>query len=566
MSVYNFRGIRSAEWVLPRQRFICLVGPGDSTKTTLLDAVTLVLSPRWSVQFTDADFHLCDASQPIRLQVVVGDLNEPMLADTAFGLNLSGLATNGELVHDPVDGAEACVVLQLAVNADLEPDWTVVRPGSIDDGQPIGATKRRALGVFRVDDRVDAHLRWGRGSALTQLTEANGASQAVTLAGRAARTAVFSAPNSALHATAEQVSAAASAIGGAAYFALQPGWDPAASASSSALLLHEGTIPLTHAGLGTRRLTSIAAQEIAAAGGDILLVDEVEHGLEPHRLLHLLNRVKQRAMDGRGQVIMTTHSPITVQALQAADMCIARSTSGDTTVLPVPDAVNEIQGALRSCPAAVLSRKVIICEGKTEVGITRQFIRFWDQERLTANLATHAALGVAFTDGGGNPAPVRAKVFRDLGFATLLLVDNDDRSVDADVSAAASAAVVVVRWEHGNSTEAEVTSTLDVSGLRDLLQVAAQLHGEESVRDAIVNRLPSVASPGQLDPQSWLNAGHTLDDLRQVIGEVAHKKSWFKREDFGEALGDFLLNHWNGYKGTALGQRIDVLRRFVYES
>jgi pimeloyl-ACP methyl ester carboxylesterase len=53
------------------------------------------------------------------------------------------------------------------VAADLEPEWTVVWPGVADDEQPVKGSKREAFGLFRIDDRVDAHLRWGRGSALT---------------------------------------------------------------------------------------------------------------------------------------------------------------------------------------------------------------------------------------------------------------------------------------------------------------------------------------------------------------------------------------------------------------
>lgn len=67
--VRNFRGINAADWVLPPNRFVCLVGPGDSTKTTLLNVIGLVLSPR-NVAFTDADFFSCLVDEPIMLQVV----------------------------------------------------------------------------------------------------------------------------------------------------------------------------------------------------------------------------------------------------------------------------------------------------------------------------------------------------------------------------------------------------------------------------------------------------------------------------------------------------------------
>ena len=54
VSIRNFRGIKALDWSVPT-RLTCLIGPGDSTKTTVLDAVELALSPKWNVQIDDAD-------------------------------------------------------------------------------------------------------------------------------------------------------------------------------------------------------------------------------------------------------------------------------------------------------------------------------------------------------------------------------------------------------------------------------------------------------------------------------------------------------------------------------
>lgn len=279
VTVSNFRGIKSADWCLPTDRVVCLVGPGDSTKTTLLDVVGLVLSPRWNVQFSDADFYDCQVDEPIVLQAVLGDLPPRLLRDDTHGFELSGLLPGGELVHDPEDGTEPCLVIHLKVTGSLEPAWTVIRPGSGDDGVPISATAREDLDLFRVDERIEAHLRWGRGSALTRLTaKKSGADVAVTSAHRAARAVVFDSPPELLTAAAAEVAIAAQAIGGTAFTKLRPGLDPASNSSANALLLHDEDIPLTGHGLGTRRLISLAIQEKAFGGGEILLIDEVEHG------------------------------------------------------------------------------------------------------------------------------------------------------------------------------------------------------------------------------------------------------------------------------------------------
>lgn len=572
----NFRGIRQAEWRLPHQRFLCLVGAGDSTKTTLLDAIALVLTSRPNVTFSDADFYNCDVTQPIVLRVLIGDLTTALLdADAGFGMWLTGLTPSGELEHDPTPGSEECVMLQLSVDGELEPSWTVVRHGAYDDGMPLTAGRRRALGLFRVDERVDTHLRWGRGSALARLTD-GGADAAVTAVRRASRETVFNNVGPDLQATASQVATAAGTIGGGQFTELRPGWDPVASASPSALLLHEGTVPLTHAGLGSRRLISIAAQELATQDGNILLVDEIEHGLEPHRLLHVLHELRKRSDRRRGQVIVTTHSPIAVQAMIATDISVVRNDrdTGVTEVTPVPEEINEAQGALRAGPSAILARNVVVGEGATEAGILRALIRHWDEERITRNLPTHAALGVTSINGGGSNAAIRAKVYHELGVMAALLVDNDDRGVDKNIDAAEGVGVLIARWQHGNSTEAEIISVLaEVAELSEIVGLAVNHKSSEAVGSHLCAELPNLSTQDDpCSPDAWAAAGYPLDQVRAAIIAAASggskkknsDKAWFKREDAGEILGEFIYRHWTRYQNTHLGNELTKVRQFIY--
>ncbi|WP_429031445.1 hypothetical protein [Bradyrhizobium sp. I1.14.4] len=47
----------------------CLIGPGDSTKTTVLDAIELCLNPRSYIFADDRDFFDLDIKAPIRITV-----------------------------------------------------------------------------------------------------------------------------------------------------------------------------------------------------------------------------------------------------------------------------------------------------------------------------------------------------------------------------------------------------------------------------------------------------------------------------------------------------------------
>ncbi len=42
IEIQNYRGIKKLAWA-PSAQVNCLIGPGDSTKTTILDAIELVL-------------------------------------------------------------------------------------------------------------------------------------------------------------------------------------------------------------------------------------------------------------------------------------------------------------------------------------------------------------------------------------------------------------------------------------------------------------------------------------------------------------------------------------------
>ena len=56
ITIQNFRTIKEFKWH-PKPGLNCIIGPGDSGKSTILDAIDLTLGARRSYNFTDADFH-----------------------------------------------------------------------------------------------------------------------------------------------------------------------------------------------------------------------------------------------------------------------------------------------------------------------------------------------------------------------------------------------------------------------------------------------------------------------------------------------------------------------------
>lgn len=565
LRIEHFRGIESTEWDVAR-RLVGLVGAGDSTKTTLLDAIGLVLNPNYNPQFTDVDFYAFDLTKNIVIEAVVSDLPDNLVKESQLGKDRSGVMPDGTLVHDPVDEAEECLVIRLTVTPDLDPTWEVVRPGS-DDVRPITASQRRQLGFYRLGERPDLHLRWARGSALSDLTDdGNGASSVILDAQREARAAVFNTSPNALHTAARAAQKSASSIGAATFGALRPGLEPGSAASSHSLMLHDGQVPLSSFGLGTRRLTSLSIQDQAMDGGSIIAIDEVEHGLEPHRLAQVLRHLKKRTEAGELQVIMTTHSPITVETLSAVDLVVVHADgAGTTTCEPVPEDLDNVQGTFRSAPDALLGRRVLVGEGATEVGFLRGLLRHWDACRMRADQAPAAALGTVVVNGKGGTQPTqRAMNFQQLGYPTCMLVDNDDRSIDQSVTDAKRAGVIVQRWTLGNSLEDEVIQTLAIDGLQAVVDAAVAIRGEQSIQAVVGARLGCTGLAGT-DVFAWqVQATAGESSIRAAVAQAAREKEWFKREDRGEDLAEVVSAHWDGVEGTHLMAVIGALREFAY--
>ena len=68
LKISNFRGIREFEQFFGGADFICIIGRGDSGKTTILDAISYVLSPHWNLSVLDTDFYDCNVDESIEIE------------------------------------------------------------------------------------------------------------------------------------------------------------------------------------------------------------------------------------------------------------------------------------------------------------------------------------------------------------------------------------------------------------------------------------------------------------------------------------------------------------------
>lgn len=484
IEIANFRCLKELSW-LPASGINCLLGPGDSGKSTILDAVDYCLGARRNLQLVDTDFHCLDVTQPITIAVTIGQLDDTLKSIEAYGLYLRGFdKETGDIVEEPEANHETVLTLQLQVLADLEPQWALVSARGTAQGQTrnLNWTDRQRLAPTRLGAFSDHNLSWRRGSVLNRLSEERpDASAALVAAARDVRIAFGDQADEQLSGALSTVLETAKSLGipiGAVKALLD---SHSVSVSGGTISLHdEDGVPLKELGLGSARLLIAGLQRKASATSRIALVDELEYGLEPHRIIRLVDALGAKEATPPLQVFITTHSPVAIRELSGSQLFVVREKDGVHTARQAGTS-DDIQGTIRLFPEALLAHSILVCEGATEVG----FIRGMDQYRTGTGEIAIAAQGVAIVDGGGTNTYRRANTFRRLGYRTAVLRDSDAPLTPVTQASYHWAGGKTFAWRPGLSIEDELFDSLPDTGIDGLLDRAIEFKEETLVNDHI---------------------------------------------------------------------------------
>lgn len=582
LTIKNFRGIHEMEWHVQGD-MICLIGPGDSTKTTILLALEYLFSPSWTLSVSDADFYQMDSSAPIEIIGVVTELPVSLISEEKFGLYLGFWSPQkAEISEEQKDGYEKALQIKLEIGRDLEPKWTVMSLQT--DGRepkPISAAERRELGVEKIGHYVETDLSWGRSSALSRLTQKEDLSKIPTMLADAERKILETLKTNVDFSTlAEAIASArstAKALGVDAHDALKAGMDPArVSLRQGVIALFDGTLPFSLRGAGSRRLMAMAIHKASVDEGAILLIDEIENSLEPYRLRHLIRQLRPKTGE-KHQVIFTTHSPVAVVECKADELYVVRSQNGKTDVRSVRQfaqlAGADPQAIVRSVPEAFLSRKVIVCEGKTEAGFLISLdLHYWQKQHqgnpVNHKYQTMAEAGVMPVESpksGGAEAPKYAVALAELGYQVAYFGDSD---CDLNPSAheMRQKGIEVILWDGNVEIERRLCLDLPIEALKEFVDVAAELAGNaQSVWNKIYGQLPPGISHTRNQDFNTLMSEVREDTLRDCIGIAADKGEWFKRRDKGERLGELVGRYLNDMESTSTARTLQIIETWCYE-
>ena len=530
IEISNFRGIQQLVWC-PSPGINCLIGTGDSGKSTVLDAIDLCLGARRNVQISDADFFGLDISAPISITLTLGALDDSMSTLESFGAFLRGYhAATGVVEDEPSAGAEVVLCLNLTVASDLEPSWTLISDRASQQGlvKTLAWKDRLALAPTRIGALADYNLTWQRGSVLNRISEERAnASAALVKAARDARGTFGDQAEQQLGEALGIVAATAQELGvhiGAKARALLD--SHSVSFGGGTISLHnEGGIPLRSLGVGSTRLLVAGLQRKAASQASIVLSDELEYGLEPHRIARFLGSLGGKEAAPL-QAFLTTHSPVALRELSGGQLFVLRrSLHGHEARMVGTD--RDTQSTIRLYPEAFLAGSVIVCEGASEIGLLRGL----DLHRVEHGGVSLAAHGIAMVDcGGGEPDRpyARAAAFQSLGYRVMVVRDDDKKPTPAIEQAFLQAGGSVVAYRAGRALEDELFGSLTPAACQKLVNYAYELHGgliHEHLRTVSSNTLTVQAVWDEIQNTQALSV-----PSRALLGQAARirKAGWFK--------------------------------------
>src|SRR6266487_4404299 len=172
LTILRFRGIEKLVW-LPDPGVNVILGGGDVGKSTILDAIALLLSANNPSNITDVDFWRRDTKPGFEIEAVMtlpdaSGINRQ--SKQAWPWHWDGNAPSvPNMDGEPEDVTDPVYIVRVHVNADFEVTYDLIQPD--ESVEHFNVAIRRSIGLVRLggDDRNDRDLRLVQGSALDRL-------------------------------------------------------------------------------------------------------------------------------------------------------------------------------------------------------------------------------------------------------------------------------------------------------------------------------------------------------------------------------------------------------------
>lgn len=558
LSINDFRGIDSLEWNVT-ESLCCLFGPGDSGKSTILDAIHLALLPSWTFEVSDSDFWECthDPEYPIVIKATVGCLPPSLTTEKNFGLHLRGWSKEDGIVDEPSDNHEPVITIQLTINDFYEPIWRVITDRN-PDGVPISAHQRSLIGVLIISPNTKDNFAWGKGALMSRATTLDqDALGSIFLGARkAVKESIDSSNLENLETLTNELTTEVLEYGVSPEDKYNPKIDMRkVRVNQGAICLHDGNIPVHNLGSGTQKLINLALFKKTFRENGTIGIDELETGLEPHRIRQLISKLKK---ENNGTTIITTHSPVVLKELDWNNLFFVHNKQNDLTIKQMK---KDTRPVIRYVPEAFLAKRVLFCEGKTEIGLLRGMNDYWASQDLPS-LWTQ---GVELVDGGGDDMFKRATAFLKSGYEVCCFMDSDKlEQLQPKIDRFIRAGGTVVRWDQEFSTEEAVVDCIPEAGLRDLWCLVIDRKGLAALKNSLLDQDDYDFELND-DIVSWCD-NNDINELKNVTAKKAKKQEWFKRVDLAEDLAHVISDHLEEMEDSDLANKLNELKEWIHDN
>lgn len=552
LNIKNFRGIKSFHHNFGEKQLICLVGQGDSGKTTILEAISLVLSPTWNIPFCDNDFYMKNVEEQIQIEVSV-KIPETFVLESKFGLYMRFWDAENNTISDvPIEGGCKILTIKLEVKENLEPKWYVYNNCQEENYKEISNSDRAKFNCFMISDYTDKHFAWSQGSPLNSLISAkelNSTKSNSVQPLRSALNAINETDFETFNKTfSENVNTHLVDINGIKtlmdsreiYY------------NQNKLSLHDvNGIPFRVKGKGTRRLLSTALQFANKEDGSITLIDELEQGLEPYRVKTFVRELRNELVN-KHQIFLTTHSSNVVTEIEAENIVVIRNNSGELDALNVS---SNLQRIIRKFPEALFSKKLIACEGSTEYGICNELDEiFFQQENIPMFLYGCMPINVE-----GSSMYEYCKELLQLKYEILLFCDNDVSAENNKKEELKRLGMQICTCEDDNCIEKQLFKDLPFESVVELIEyaISSKFCNTEA---SFIGTMKSKYS--NLDFVNW----KTLDttEIRSAYGIISSKQEWYKSESGGRKIGEIICKQIDSITPeTHLKKQLNIINNWV---
>lgn len=556
IKIERFRGIENLLWN-PAPGMNIILGGGDVGKTTVLEAIALLLNPTNTLVLSEADYWQRKTEDEFIIQAVISLPSSTEISQQpkfVWPWEWDGenavppvAVTDDDDIPAPV---QPVYCLQVRGTPELEIAWEIVQPNG--DVDILASAVRRKIGVVRLsgDDKNDRDLRLVYGSALDRLLSDKG------LRARIGQHVSEINLQDKLSDDAKKALGKLDAVLKTESLPnkLELGLTSSQGLSIGALigLLAEkeggAVLPLTSWGSGTRRMATLQIAAETEAETRITVIDEIERGLEPYRVRKLVKALEAEP----AQSFVTTHSAV---AISSADDGQLWYLDPKQNIGALPR--DKIARQQDRDPETFLSRLSIIAEGPTEIG----FLSYLLERAVGVSFLDH---GLRVCNGQGNDATLNLlEAMASGGLMFGGFADNEGTDTG--------------RWNalKGSTEENVIAYIQDDDLVRLITEAEADVQAERRLtladRLGIADRSLEAIVANAADLRSLIiaaatgsKAGAPDDDTGKTWKK--HGRRWFKSVQGGRELASlmFALGVWpslmphvlpflNGVRG-ALGQ------------